>query len=639
MVSYYWVESEQGSGNNKSFTISNMQDRRTVEERELARAIRENKVILLNYHLSSSGSGRITKLRTNQIIPEEKIFQGSTINKLMGNYMIGKYIIREHLDLIRSLFHRDRDAASNKFLHRLIDVVRLYFSYLDDVNVKVIIRSEKKAIKLCKQAEIICNRYALNKMSQLSNNTGLAIEFNKFKDKYINDFQSYDFILILLNKLVDMHNINYEDIDEIVIILNNIIKSSRYTFIGEQMDKQFCNDLLDKYKKSVYDNITLDLHRLTNAERKAKAEECCKLIVKSYNDYENKLKNNRNNIIQSIRNGGNDAVDLMDTLNKLNSFDYTALDSVMGRDRNRSTPRLSEEYDEYLLTKVEETKIIISKIEECMKNRGIRKAIKALDTAIDLCSSAMLKTGTPEGVATKYAIKCTQSLVETNKLADDLVELSINSNLPGDIAKLIRRIHSENIFVPHMVIYMYEKLLYHNIKEKEYKKKFGSNNIYVVNLQIEKEFNKKRSELLNKTDSYLAMSYEGSYLKALSDLMTVDSVNMICNMFESVDKLELLSNDRVKTERRHLEKAWIPAYKILTCDINQDIIYNNSIQDSIFWKIMEDTYVALKMNRADELRNRNLDKYMSAFNDVYKTNFVRSKDIGISILKIAKDTR
>lgn len=632
MISYYWVESEQSSGNNKTFTISNMNDKLTIPERELVKAIKEKRVELLNYHLNPNNNNKLTKLRTNIIIPEEKMFQGNIINKLMNSYMAGKYTISEHLNLINSLFNRERDAATNKFLERLIGVVRLYFSYMEDVDVKIVIKSEKRCIKQLSNANMICNNYLMTKIDHISNQSGLSTEFRKFKDRYEKDFQSYDFILILLKNIINTNQYR-DDIVSIVRMLNTILDNSYYTYVGEQMDTQFCNDLLIMYQKSVYDNTPLNLTRLTAAERQAKAEESCKVFINGYIKYNDKLKSNRESIIQNIRAGGQDAISLMDTLDKLNSMDYQLIDNA----RNNNQDTLSD-YESYLKQKVVETNILMDKIKKSLQSKNIGKAVKSLSTALDLSASALMDSASPAAIGAGAVIKCINSSVETDKLAEELTEFSVNNNFPNDISSIINKLNRSNLFVIHMILYLYDRnILNESIKRlnKKLSNPFKNRNAYYF--ELEQEYIKNRKEKLIRIDPFSRTTYENSYLQAMSDLMTIDNKNILLEAYNTMSKEALINSEGVYTDRRHLEKAWIPAYKIIMYDIKRDKIPNLYMENVVFWKLMEDIFVVMKLDRWDENRNETFDKYMNAFNKVYGTHFERSKDAHINLVKLFKD--
>lgn len=628
MVSYYYVESESGGKNNKSYVISNAQDRRTVSEEELAKAIKENRVVLTNYALASTGSMKIIKLRTNQIIPQEKMFQASTVNKLLGGFMVGKQIVNDHANLIISLTNRERDAAVNKFIGRLIDAIRMYISYMDKVDVKVVIKHENKSILLYKHVDQILSDYVINRIGLISNQEGLSTEFNKFKSKYTTSFVSYDFLLILLHKIVEQDKYK-EDVKTILKLLMAVIKMSKYTFIGEQMDKQFCNDLLKQYNESVLNNSAIDLHRLTQAERQAKADEGCQPFRTGYLAFTNKLNNDRNTIIHSIRNGGRHAEELLDTLEKLDSSDYARLQLVSGKDRTGN-------YEKFLLEKAEETKILTMKIRECFKSRSTSKAIKALSTAVDLSSDALLSSVSPVGIGTGTIMKCVNSCIETDKLADELIQHSIENNLPNDIAKIIKRLNKTDLFTVNMILYQYEKYMYMKVKETEFKK--GAYSVLEVWFNIDASFKKLRDKKYKDIDKYMLARYNGSYIQALSDILTIDSNHVLDRLYDLTTKDDMMASDRVKTDNIYLEKAWIPAYRILCNYIDTSYLYNIQMEQAIFWKVFEDMYEALKLVRVDEFRNEKMAKYMKVFNETYGTKFIRANDSKINILKITKDT-
>lgn len=628
MVSYYYVENESGTKNKKMFTISNAQDRRTISEDELARAIKENRVVLTNYALASTGSMRIVKLRTNQIVPQEKMFQASMANKLMGGFMVGKQVINDHANLIISLTNRDRDAAVNKFIGRLIDTIRMYISYMDEVDVKIVIKNENKAILLYKHADQIISDYTINRIGLISNQVSLGVEFDKFKNRYMTSFVSYDFLLVLLHKIVEQDKYK-EDVKTILKLLMAIIKMSKYTFIGEQMDKQFCNDLLKQYNDSVLNNSAVDLHRLTQAERQTKADECCQPFRTGYIAFTNKLNSDRSSIVHSIRSGGRQAEELIDTLEKLDSYDYMRLQSVSGKDR-------TGDYEKFLLEKAEETKILIKKIKECFKNRGTNKAIKALSTAVDLSSDALLSSVSPVGIGTGAIMKCVNSCIETDKLADELTQHSIENNLPNDIAKIIKRLNKTDLFTVNMILYQYEKCMYMKVKETEFKK--GAYSVLEVWFNIDASFKKLRDKKYKDIDKYMLVRYNGSYIQALSDILTIDSHCVLDRLYNIATKDDMMASDRVKVDNIHLEKAWLPAYRILCNYIDTSYLYNTQMEQAIFWKIFEDMYEALKLVRVDEFRDEKMEKYMKAFNDLYGTKFIRAKDSKINILKITNDT-
>lgn len=630
MVSYYWVDGENTTNGVKYFTIYNMADRRTVSEPDLARAITEHRVVLLNYQLASTGSGRIVRLRTNQIIPEEKVFQTGIFNKLMDSYIAGKAVVSDHLELANGLFNRTRDAATNKFLTRVLEAVNLYMSYMRDVKVTVVIRGEKDTVRLARDVDYICNANRLNIIDNLSNTAGMQIQLAKFKTNYKKDFKTYSFLVDLLIELVDK-NVNGTDISQVITVLHGIINKSTYTFVGEQMDKQFCVDLLELYKKSVYDNIQPNLHKLTDAERQQKAEECCMTFRKAYENYNKKIKDNRKNIMNSIRNGGADAIQLLDTLKKLDSTDYTLLDKWSNSNSNQS------DYEKYLLEKDAETKILIRKIEQSLKSKTSAKAVKAISTAIDVGADSMLNSQSTTAIGIGAVAKCVMHGKETFKLADELTDYSINSNFPDEVASIIKTLKSCNDFYAHMVMYIYEKLLYNKIvqdAEHKYKRTVGRITLSQYFKYIPDEFKMRSIELEVRLSNHVVATFKNSYINMMMDLLTIDDKDILHKIFNMQNRDDVLMSGIRVNSMLQLEKAWIPAYKIMCMDIDTDKVYSKIVEDAVFWKVLEDLYVVKGLDRCDETRNEKMDKYVATLNNAYNARFLRSKDVNIDVLKL-----
>lgn len=174
------------------------------------------------------------------------------------------------------------------------------------------------------------------------------------------------------------------------------------------------------------------------------------------------------------------------------------------------------------------------------------------------------------------------------------------------------------------------------VKDTEFKK--GAYSVLEVWFNIDASFKKLRDKKYKDIDKYMLARYNGSYIQALSDILTIDSHCVLDRLYNIATKDDMMASDRVKVDNIHLEKAWLPAYRILCNYIDTSYLYNTQMEQAIFWKIFEDMYEALKLVRVDEFRDEKMEKYMKAFNDLYGTKFIRAKDSKINILKITNDT-
>lgn len=633
MVSYYMVENVKTNSGIREFLISNTQDRRVMLEQDLIREIQANKIVLTNYAISSTGSNRLVRLRTNLVIPQEKLFQHYIANILFNNLLIGKYVVQEHIRIALELLDKEKDATSDKFLNRLLDAVNYYISYMAVGRVRILNIVENKAVKINKELQSLVD-IQMQIIENASNKVNLNNELADFKLNYKDKFEEYSFLIKLAIKLIQSQP-NRREAILILKIFNAIMTGIEYTFVGEQMDKQFCLDLLKKYNDSVQNNANLDLTPLTQAEREVKRTESVQLIVTKFNEFDKKLRDNRKNIITAINNGGANAQRLLEDLEKLDSYNFEYIDRLTA---NVDT----QEYKNLLLMNVVETDKVLRLLTNLFEKNKLKSVLNALGTAIDTGTSLVssLSEGAitnPKAVTAGVAcvgantvVKYAKTYKESTKILRNLTAYSIDNNLPKDVASVLKKLGNTSIFTYYTVLYLYEKFMYEHITNKYLNRvKPLAVNAYTDNLVAIKKYKVYRDKKFKELGNYnCLMYYNNSYVKALADLFTEDANGIRAELCDSMYTVNLPKN------YESLEKAWLPACKLLYEKVNFNEIADVRIENIIFWKIMEDTFVENKSIRSEGFRNDFLNKLMKTLNEHYNTSFIRSKDSAINVLNV-----
>ena len=635
MISYYCVEDiRTDSIYGKIYLISNMRDRREVKEQDLINYVASRKIVLTNYQLSSTGTNRLVPLRTNIIIPQEKQFQHIIMEELLQNNLIGKQVVIQHINKVKNIISLDKDATIDKFIDRLLKVVNLYLSYMHDTKVKFLIISEHKTVKF--DSTVI--KIKLNNIATLAQSVGMMTDFSDFSSKYDKDIDSYSFLVDLSHKLLTR---NRKSVLFLMDLIRSIIKDMKYTFVGEQMDKYFCIDLLEKYKKSVFDNVPLDLSKLTAAEREAKANECVKYFGNGYDKFDYKIRTDRKNIINAINSGGQQTQLLLDNMNKLNSLDIERTNKL-----NNSTN--NDKYKEMLVENCNKTAVVINTINEQLKRKNLNNVMNALSIALSTGSAAMLSfcenssnssavapmaasaVGLSLGSVFVQDIKCGK---ETRRVMAELSDYSIDNNLPKDIGKILKEIREISAFNYLCILYCYERALFkYTVNNYMCKKKFGSRNHQTEFKEGVELFKKDRDKHFKKiSSSILIMDYNNSYIKALADLMGEDDKWVRTTALYYIDTD--CSAEPVP-ELKYTEMAWLSACRLIYDKVDNRLITSNQMENQLFWKIFEDTFTVKEYMKMDKDRKEFLSRLRKAFNETYSTQFKPSNKFKIDVTQL-----
>lgn len=607
MVVYYNVDKVYRNNEGyRIFVISNIFDTMEITEYRLTGLIKDKKVALFNYGLSSTGSGRLTKLKTNISLPQEKQFQSYVLSEILEYGAGGRYIATLHIDHIVRILGQNSDSVTKKFAQRLIDAVKLYVSYMFDVKVKVLHLVEDKTIHV-------------------------EPKFGSSK--------------IHLKNLCNI-NLNTDDLSQIKPILAGVkqfISKIEYTYIGEQMDKYFCLDIINAYSKSVLKNEKFVFKPLDNNERTLKANECATFFATGYNKFNEKLNNNKRNITNALKHVGPTTLNLFDVVDKFNSYSIDMLGDHDNESRNRK----------FLRDNKDATLHTIVTISEYFMEQSGNKLLKILALAANASSGAMLSccenssngmVAACAGMGLSFAGSAINTFnnrnTETLKFMDSLCEYSINTVLPNDIGQLLNKLKSLSTSTYLLIVYLYERALFmdtvndfmHNTRK--IKGRVASGDLkYLYGCD---KFRKKRDKVFKELSHIIDPSYYTSYTRAILDVVCLDDLHIRDSVF-----MAPILFDRRRAEPDDIvlnyEFAWLSACNILYDKFDLSKIYNKKMENQLFWKVFEDTLSVMGYRLSS--KNTTIAQFMHVMNNKYNTCFIYSKDLNIDITKFLKDTR
>lgn len=608
------------------FLIYNNSDTREISESELITLINNNKVELINYHINPNDPTKLTMLHTNLNIPEERNFQYSILHGITEENWTGKMVVLNHLYKIKDILKQSESDENNKFIERLLKVVSLYISYMHDSNAVIEGIIEKKAIKITTNL----NSTELNTIKELSLTASMNDKYADFC-KHSNRLDSYYYIVDISIRLIRTTSKMY--IANLASILAKVINLSHYTFVGEQMDKYFCLDLVNKYKAAIFDSQTVVINKLTPAEHKQKVDECVRFFVNKYNDFENKIRTNKHNIINSINNS-NDALELKRCLDKLDSRSLGDIPGTLNAG-------VTDEYIKFINDSAAHVVALLKIFKDnyFTDNNGSMKScniMRTFATAMETSGGALMSGGNP-GVSAAGAVLstggfCVKTMTdgtETTKLCDELSDKVLNKYIPKDIIPVLKELQTLNSFYYCCLLYMFEVSLYESILSRHNYKKmynYGAKDYYK---DIE-TFKDKRDKYFKKFSRHMNLQlYIDSYVRILSDMLTCDELclkskvyNFNINVFDKSDELHTMII------------PWLSACRIMSLNINYNKVYGIEFENRLFWKLVEDTFHSIKVYRHESDRNKILEKYRDALNFIFCIHLLESKDFNVDILDL-----
>lgn len=639
VMAYYYAKKMPNNDNTETiFELYNTYDKTVLSERSIIRLINDNKLKLINYHINPNNPNQLTQLRTNLVIPEEDNFQYVVMNGIINCGWNGKVVVLEHINKLIYILNQEDNTDNHKFIKRLLRAIDMYISYMHDVKVRIFEIVEDKPVKINKeQSGIDGNKLGI--IYKLSLDAGTQNNFNRFKNKYKDSIKAYHF---LVETSIELLNNGYRNEMHILAkILYNTIDKLHYTFLGEQLDKYFCNDILLKYKASVYDNQQISIDKITSAERTQKAKECVELFNRGYVNFANKIENNKRNIINAIKNS-REAMELTEELNKLNSHSIDDIEAF-------SNPVNIDEYKEFIIENSKQTKEYIDLINKYIYSKKAYKIINTFSVLLDTSGSALLQAakacdpssavitscaGTVANTTSKHLNSAYEwyNSAETLKIANKLSDKALDEKLPSKIIPLIKRLKTQSTFNTNLILYCYEKALYmNNIDKGNCNPKFNS----IMYAKLVSNFKKERDTQLckiNKYGNYVTI-YNNSYLKILADMVCDDSLEIREDLLRIELKWKFNPYDK-RCPVYVIENAWLSACRIIPDVLDYTKVKTLDFENKLFWKIVEDTFNMSKGYTSELLNKQVLRGFRNRLNATLGTQLIESKYIEVDIRKL-----
>lgn len=559
--------------NKRVFLIENLNGANWLTETELYALIRNNEIKVKNAELS----GTRIKLKHDATIKGFKSTEHKFILEVTQQIAYNPYNYNIIVEYANTLFIKMTDTRrtdnTKKFVNHLLKSLEGYFSYMQPTKYALWGLKSNKLIRYRKDfIGNTSNHELVNTLNQIRNINADAI------DKFMKNTKAPENYKYIVDVLASMNNISnntnyYDYISEIRVLIVNLLYSLQsmvYTIFGEPMYARYMIDLAEQYKAYLQSdgNYNLNIPKLSSeADRQAKLKDCMKYFIKSYAEYQDTIRNKKDELNSICNTCGSDMIDLMKSFGGIYS-------------NNEDTSFSEENYKKFLEKHYSCIKDLYKKLSNTGKtdsteNSKQRDLVNGLGTVVEVYGAIV-----PD--AKIQGLKITHTLINKGL---DFAKVELNTDA-------------------YKALEMFEKQLCNADRELL---------IYICNKNyiVKHKGNFDKLPVLSRTH-------------ALS-LFTRLEYNNIQAISADGDIL----GDRNNYTK--LVYSWLTSFRALEISSNTNKIQSMHDYDVILWHLIEDMAYNLKPNNDKKSDRKYYCNIMDVCNKQYGTGFIHQKDCQIPI--------
>ena len=177
--------------------------------------------------------------------------------------------------------HKNISKSSKDLYNKLLKIVKTYYSYIKDIKKKAAFITVTQAVKLDKTIQN--NETSIKRILK-------TLEINQDLELYFKDPIKYESLLSSMDLTNGSCSISCR-------LLKIAYTYYRYTYVGEYMYANFLMELSETI--TVYLNTgTFTIEKLTDISRQELVGKCSYILSKNYNDFVDKVNNNKKELIK-----------------------------------------------------------------------------------------------------------------------------------------------------------------------------------------------------------------------------------------------------------------------------------------------------------------------------------------------------